>query len=421
MKAEDPSNPYAGNLLTECLPGIQSSDATLNSLLYLPPEPTDLGSTPKHVRLHDLMSVRDLHVPTLVERRLFHSIDLMVRQGYSYRDPRQASTWASVSGDATRAGIRIPQATAAAVEGLSGVGKTQACLRCLHAFGPQVIRHERFPKVIGGLTQVLWLSVEAPPSGRSSDLARALMLAWDEATGGRRFDNWLAKERIPDGMRALDEWRQVAVSGFLGILHLDEIQNLFKISSLKQRVNRAGTAERPEISIVEDRVVRWFLNLVNTGQIPVLVSGTPDGIGALTSRLSTLQRLNTAGYHRFEQFSDHTAPRFRSQFLDVLARYQYVQKKLSIDDNLAKLIIDLTSGIQRVIIALWIAAHRVAFERADDSLRLEDFITAAQTWLEPLAPAVAAIREGSPSKMAMYEDLVLRDTPFWSEFWSRFS
>jgi hypothetical protein len=197
MKAEDPSNPYAGNLLTECLPGIQSSDATLSSLLYLPPEPTDLGSTPKHVRLHDLMSVRDLHVPTLVERRLFHSIDLMVRQGYSYRDPRQASTWASVSGDATRAGIRIPQATAAAVEGLSGVGKTQACLRCLHAFGPQVIRHERFPKVIGGLTQVLWLSVEAPPSGRSSDLARALMLAWDEATGGRRFDNWLAKERIP--------------------------------------------------------------------------------------------------------------------------------------------------------------------------------------------------------------------------------
>ena len=80
MKAEDPSNPYAGNLLTECLPGIQSSDATLSSLLYLPPEPTDLGSTPKHVRLHDLMSVRDLHVPTLVERRLFHSIDLMVRQ-----------------------------------------------------------------------------------------------------------------------------------------------------------------------------------------------------------------------------------------------------------------------------------------------------------------------------------------------------
>jgi hypothetical protein len=105
----------------------------------------------------------------------------------------------------------------------------------------------------------------------------------------------------------------------------------------------------------------------------------------------------------------------------VLARYQYVQKKLPIDDNLAKLIIDLTAGIQRVIIALWIAAHRVAFERADDSLRLEDFITAAQTWLEPLAPAVAAIREGSPSKMAMYEDLVLRDTPFWSEFWSRFS
>lgn len=37
------------------------------------------------------------------------------------------------------------------------------------------------------------------------------------------------------------------------------------------------------------------LYLTNSGQIPLLVSGTPDGIGALTKRLSTLERITTMG------------------------------------------------------------------------------------------------------------------------------
>ena len=39
-------------------------------------------------------------------------------------------------------------------------------------------------------------------------------------------------------MRALEEWRQVARAHILGVLHLDEIQNLFK---LNQRLTRNGS------------------------------------------------------------------------------------------------------------------------------------------------------------------------------------
>jgi hypothetical protein len=48
---------------------------------------------------------------------------------------------------------------------------------------------------------------------------------------------------------------------------------------------------------------------------------------------------------------------------------------------------------------------------------LDDFKKAALTWLAPLAPAVQALRSGDPAKMARYEDLVVRDTAFWSNFW----
>jgi len=238
------------------------------------------------------------------------------------------------------------------------------------------------------------------------------METWDNTTHGDRFAEWLAKERIRDGMRALEEWRQVAVAHFLGILHLDEIQNLFKLGTLRQRKNRKGAGDTPELSVVEDQVLRWLLYLTNSGQIPLLVSGTPDGIGALSKRLSTLGRLNTMGYHAIEPVTGPCA------FLRTLGNYQYVKHKIEVDDGLFNLLIDLTAGIQRLLIALWVAAHRVSFERRDDRLLLADFTTAASTYLAPLAPAVQALRSKDGAKMARFEDLVQRDTTFWAKFWT---
>lgn len=411
------NNPYEGNILVSGLGEIPSPENALASLMYLPEVPGSVDGVPNYIRLHHLMSVRDIHLPPLIERQLLQTIDLMVRQGYRYRDPRHARTWEQVYGERLRRPTVVPPAFAAAVEGFSGVGKTQGCLHCLHSFPSQIVQHSEFPHLADGLRQPVWLSVEVPASGKAADLARALMEAWDRAMGTKRFAHWLDKEKITDGMKALDEWRQVAVSHFLGILHLDEVQNLFKLSSLRQRKDRKHLNEAPELSIVEDQVLRWLLYLTNSGQIPLLVSGTPDGIGALTKRLSTMERITTTGYHAFEPFEDPKAPEFLKTFLGQLGRYQYVQNRIVVDENLASLIIELTGGIQRVIIALWVAAHRVAFERKTDDLRPSDFTEAAKTWLAPLAPAIAALRTKDSAKMARYEDLVRRDTTFWAKFW----
>ncbi len=315
--SRDCSDPYDGNILVSPLGEIPSNETALKVLTYRPGRPEEIELIPRHVRLHHLMKIRDLHIPSMTERQLLQSVDSMVREGYRVRDPRRAETWTSIGGERRQA-IDIPGALGAAVEGLSGVGKTQACLRSLMSFPSQVIRHATFPKMVGQHLQVVWLSVEVPASGRSSDFARALMAAWDEATGSKRFASWLQRDKITDGMRALEEWRQVANSHFLGVLHLDEVQNLFKLSALKQRKARQGSGSSPEISVVEDKLLCWLLQLTNSGRIPLLVSGTPDGIGALKKRLSTLQRINTCGYHALEPFRDPKAPMFSQLFLAQL-------------------------------------------------------------------------------------------------------
>jgi len=80
--------------------------------------------------------------------------------------------------------------------------------------------------------------------------------------------------------------------------------------------------------------------------------------------------------------------------------------------------IELTAGVPRLIVALWFAAHRVALERTDDTLRLDDFQKAASRYLAPVQPAVLALRSGDPAKMMQFEDLMPTDDTFWATFWS---
>ncbi|MEB5964228.1 AAA family ATPase [Comamonas testosteroni] len=321
-----------------------------------------------------------------------------------------------IFGNKTSLGVEI----GAYVEGVSGSGKSEAILRCLGTYPQQVIPHKSFFKLAGGLQQVAWLSIDVPSSGRATDLAAALMTSWKKATNSTRFDRILAADRR-HGSQMLEEWRQVASSHFLGLLHLDEIQNFFKLSTLDRRRKRKVGDAAPELSIVEDQCLKWILTLMNTWQIPLLVSGTPDGISALTRRLSNAQRIVTSGYHAFVHFTSATDAVYRRIFLRQLSTYQFVATPVNVTDELAQLIWEKTAGVQRLIIALWIAAHRVAFERKADDLQLDDFRVAADTYLSLVQPAVAALCSNDPQRLSRYEDLTPRDNSFWTRFWGEVS
>lgn len=416
-------DPYAGNLLTQGLGGILSREEALARLTFLPPPPRNIAEVPKHIRMHYLMGLRDLHIASLEGARLQQTTDIMVRQSYRYRNPVSPQIWGVIGGEPmAHKTLRAP-AMAAVTVGHSGTGKTESSLRSFGCYPQQVILHETFPRLAGKHHQVVWQSVDVPASGRSGDLAANLMLKWEETMlmflpeMAGRFTKSLEKERR-DGQKMLDEWRQVAIGHFLGVLHLDEVQNFFKLPSLEKRRKKSATQEELELSIIEDQSLKWILTLTNTWQIPLLLSGTPDGVGALTKRLANIQRFVTSGYHPFTNFENPKNPDFVDGFLTPLSRYQYVKTPLPVSPELAIVIIELTAGIPRLIIALWIAAHRVAFERQTDDLRIKDFQRAAATYLAPIAPAVAALRSKDPKLIARYEDLVKRDDNYWSTFWT---
>lgn len=409
------NDPYSGNILIQRLGKIKSPNEVLKQLTQLPSASQDLTGVPYYIRIHYLQSIRDLYLPGTEACSLHTTIDLMIRKSYEFRDPEQALTWAGLNGDNVRFERPLAPPMGAIAVGISGTGKSQSILRCLRGY-PQIINHKTFPTLIGPHNQLVYMSSDVPASGSAFDLGVSLMRAFQLATGSTRFDVDLARYRR-DGMRMLDDWRQVALGHFLGCLHLDEVQNFFKISSLDER-RRRTKGDTTLLSIKEDQCIKWILSMMNTWQIPLILSGTPDGIAALSRRLSNTERFISAGYHSFKNFQSASDLDFKMLIHVLTNSYQFVTHKLAFSDALAELILDLTGGIHRVIIALWIAAHRMAFLRSSDELRIEDFTKAANTLLAPIAPAIDALKSNDPKRLNQYEDLLPDGTAFWSQLWS---
>lgn len=400
---------YRDNLLIEACGPILSPSELARRLTYLPDIPGDMHDVPLYVRSHMVSSVWDLHIPSLEGMRVAQTVDVMLRQGYARCRPDTPDFWRRMFQNQSL----ITQPNAAAVVGLSGVGKSVAIEKALSLY-PVYVDHERFPGFVTGFRQLLWLKIDAPDSGKSIDLAANLMRATDQALGTDYFSDYMDKRnrRGPDMFRA---WQKIAAKHMLGLLIIDEIQNLFKQAPVAARRRlRAGSLERPELRIVEDETLKLILSGTNTWRNPLMVTGTPDGMEAFNTRLSTAQRLITAGYHVLSPIPSADDQIFTKTIFPTLSQYQWVNNKIEPSDRLRQLVFDLSAGVPRIYICLWIAAHRYAFEGNRDALTLKDFSEGFRKYLYPLIPAVEALKSNDPGKLARYEDALPKDRTFWA-------
>ncbi len=210
------------------------------------------------------------------------------------------------------------------------------------------------------------------------------------------------------------ELMQVLASSFVGIVHIDEVQNFFKIPSLRQRTSaKSRVSERAPLRVAEDFALKSVLGLLTQYRIPFIFSGTPDGMAALGMRLSTAQRLSKGGRYVLQPISS-VSDRFLDTLMKALIRYQWVATPIKDSPDLRKLVLELTAGVPRIIIALWMMAHRKAFDERRDELTAEILKGTMDSFLSPLKPAVEALRTGNPEALSEYEDLLPRRDGVWA-------
>lgn len=397
---------YRGNQLIEACGPILDQEQLVDRLLVCPPLPGPVEKAwPAHVLEHELFAIRRLHVPSPSGIALAKTLDMLMRQGYVHRNPTQAATWSRLYNVlATAAGPDETVPLAASVVGISGSGKSAALARAL-SLKPQVVVHERFPHLIGPVRQLLWLKVDVPESGAVSDLVRSWAAAGDKALG-TDYSSDLQKGRHRTPGQLVHEWVTRIGCHFPGLLVLDEIQNLFKIERKALRASKGGEGRRLVLRVQDDKALKMLLNLINACEFPIVVCGTPDGIDAFGTRMSTSQRLATGGFHRMEHAVTPDSDYFGKNLLPWLFQYQWLPRSLALDETVAKVVHELTAGLPRLCADLLMHAQRLALAGEATKLSVQHFRAAAAGPMGPTQPAVRALLSQDPERMALYEDLL---------------
>lgn len=409
---------YRNNLLISACGPILSKEELLKRLSYIPDVLYNLENLPVEIRKHQMMSTRQLHIPSKSGIEVAQTIDLMLRQGYVNRNPKEPSTWNVLYNDLSfNLAPRIPP-LASYISGVSGSGKSISVERPLQ-FIQQVVTHQNFPHMQSPFIQLVWIKVDAPSSGRTSDLALSLVRETDRLLNSTHFSKYYnGTTKNTNGAQLLDLWLAKAKMHFLGLLVIDEVSNFFKIESLKKRMQKSAIPEKLPLRIVDDETIKFCLNLNNTSNIPFIAIGTPDGMQAFATRLSTAERLITGGYHEFLNHKSAEDSYFVKYMVNTLFNYQWFTEKLQNTEEIRELIYRLSAGVPRIYIALWYSAHRSAFDRGAIGLQAEDFIHASNTYMAPLRPAINALLSNKPNMMSVYEDLLPRDDAFWANLFA---
>lgn len=386
------------NPLLAPLGAIPSDEALLTALMDVPS--LSDGFTRMHERPYVIEAVRALSVPDETVHSIARALDRMIRSSYHAREPARITTTRSLYSSYDAASAGQPQPRGAFIQGISGVGKTVGLQRALSRY-PQCHTHETFPGFVNGLRQLVWLHVDVPATGKLKDLAEHLIDATVQTLGLESECADLLLRGRKSGSALFRSWVQLAKSHFLGILVLDEAQNIFRLSSVRQR----KLSNPDHLRVAEDGLLKELLLFINSGQIPVVVAGTPDAEALLRRRISIAQRLTIYGSFRLEPFSGPDDHAFKEHYMPQLLRFQFGETPiLSNTKELRELIFQGSAGIRRLIRMIWESAHAIAAEKQED-LDIPHIKQAIKVSLAHLQPAVRALISGDPSGLRQYEDL----------------
>jgi hypothetical protein len=184
------------------------------------------------------------------------------------------------------------------------VGKSTA-LRSIFALYNQIINYSRYQGQPFTLRQLVYIKLECPQDGSLGGLCKAFFKEVD-----RLLETNTYRLYVKSGRRTVDEMvidmAGVASRHFLGVLIIDEIQNL-------REAKGEGAAH----------VLNFLVQLGNELGIPVVLVGTPKAQAILTGEFRRARRASGLGAFPWDRMKEDEEWEI---FTRALWRYQYVRK-----------------------------------------------------------------------------------------------
>lgn len=353
-------------------------------------------------RAHLITSLLDDFFQPLPQHvQLSEKISLMIHQGYigrnlcdgSLNSHMQNGYERIMQGDLSAFRFHHTKSTALSLSliGCSGSGKTTTLNRILSTY-PQVIFHESYNH-----TQVVYLKVDCPHDGSLKSLCINFFRALDQALNTDYETRYTRRRHGVETLLAL--MSQAATSHAIGVLVIDEIQHLSR--------SRSGGIEK---------MLSFFVTLVNTIGLPVIFVGTPKARPIFEMDLRSARRGAGFGALQWEPMkkeSDSNDGGKRTSwqaFTDTLWKYQWLQKR---EENLSSEVrncwFDLSQGVLDVVVKLFVLAQLRAIATGIERITSGLLQKVYEDELKPVHPMLAALRSNDPERIAEYSDLMIPD------------
>jgi hypothetical protein len=377
---------YQGNPLIEALPLILTAAETVEKLRYEPAHDEAARLLPTELRLHLLYDALNFFKPLPVHVELEQRISRVVRAGYQGRNPlargfrRQME--ARLQGEATHRMNRT-RTQGFTLLGVSGVGKTTALEGVLSLY-PQVIAHSIYEGQPFSHLQVVWLKMDCPHDGS----IRGLCLNFFQAMDGL-LDTGYYRYHARDGRATTDEMlpamARISAIHSLGVLVIDEIQHLSE--------SRSGGA---------NRMLNFFVHLVNTIGMPAILVGTPKARAVLTGEFRQARRGAGQGDLVWNQMQPDV---IWDLFVQSLWRYQFTRQTTTLTPELSQALYEETQGIVDLAVKVYMLAQFRAMTTGRERVSEALIRSVASDSLQLARPMLAALRSGDPIKLSQFEDI----------------
>ncbi|EKS70385.1 MULTISPECIES: ATP-binding protein [Caballeronia] len=386
---------YRGNPLIEALPPSVDDDTLIDRIMVAPDFDAEQRDWETHERLQMVAGLSSFLRPMERHVQLARAFDTLIRSGYVGRRPSsvehvhvfQNLYQAMQAGRAFHAPYLPPteEQLSSRVIGMSGTGKTTA-IRRIFSWYPPVIHHEKWH-----CYQIPYLHIEAPHDGLSTKgLAASILRKIDQLVPDADYFGMHVNNHRSSGELLLNHAARAMHDHFVGVLVVDEIQNLRNAGTSKQTLMSALVTASNELGV------------------PIVFVGTHKASELLG--LDFRQGRRSAGHgfptwSTFQSSGDLSNPGEWEDFLLELFEYQWIKTPVTLTQGLSKTMLACSQAVPDIAIKLFACAQWRAMLDRSETFTAATITSIFGAELEPVKRMLDAMRTGDTQVLRAYEDI----------------
>ena len=385
---------YRGNPFIESLPNLLSTQEAIEKLAFYPKFEKNERQLDNHYRIHMIDRLFQVFQPIPMTIELERKISRSIRQGYLSRNPFGIRLAQDFYRDYHKNPIGIMDnkeyysySLGFTLIGISGLGKTSSLNRILSLY-PQVIVHSEYQNMPFSTYQVVWAKLECPHDGSIKGLLYEFFLEIDRLLGTNYYQKMMRTRATTDAMMTV--MNQVARNCALGILVIDEIQHL--------SLARSGGSEK---------MLNFFVNLINNVGVPVVLVGTPKAVKVLQGDFRKARRGSGLD-------GDMVCDKIpKGEVWDLLVNsiwhYQWTRKETPLTPELSSVLYEETQGIPDLLKKVYVIAQAHAISSGKEEITPYVIKKVAKENLKLIQPMITALKTNNLREIIKYEDIYVGD------------